>query len=625
MPKLSECPRSETIRLTRSCVAMGSLLIVACSTDEGSSGQESAACAMPPCAVAMSSAPGTSSGADTATTSDITDTESTGSGAPGSATANPTTANTSPSQTSAEPTPTVPEMDSTAPATDSTDPMMPDGTDDGTPAEQDPTDDVMGTDPMDDDSMTSDDSAPVDEPDVDAPVLSGPEDPDPNTDSDNETLVHLSVKFYGAQRSGEGPNWLLDGQACHTGDGEPIGADLSGGWHDAGDHLKPTLTNAFASYLMLKAFEAYPTAFADKDDPAYGGAPNGIPDVLDEVRYATDYLVKAHVSPTELVGMVGDTNADHSNWVTCVFQETLDPSEGGHPRPVSMDANADIAGLTSGALALMARLVRPYDATLAETYLSHALEVYEIADANRMGSNPGLYGQTGGFGGGAQWTDEMLCGAVELYRETGEQRYLDDALDLNEQTGSHQWAPNWGQVADFCRHSLYLAGETEAALEHWAADVANYAANVSSAQHVSGMIYFDEWGSLRYAANAAFSAALHHAVTGDAASATLAQSQLDYIVGDNEHARSFVVGFGPNPPTQPHHRNAHGHDEDDMSLPFMHSLAGALVGGPTATAAGNTEAGYIDDVADYVGNEVALDYNAGLVGLAAFGVNSERQ
>jgi hypothetical protein len=32
-----------------------------------------------------------------------------------------------------------------------------------------------------------------------------------------------------------------------------------------------------------------------------------------------------------------------------------------------------------------------------------------------------------------------------------------------------------------------------------------------------------------------------------------------------------------------------------------------------------TSPGYTDDVNDYVSNEVALDYNAGLVGLAAFG------
>jgi hypothetical protein len=37
-----------------------------------------------------------------------------------------------------------------------------------------------------------------------------------------------------------------------------------------------------------------------------------------------------------------------------------------------------------------------------------------------------------------------------------------------------------------------------------------------------------------------------------------------------------------------------------------------------------TEPGYEDVTEDYVGNEVALDYNAGLVGLGAFGVLQQR-
>ena len=33
---------------------------------------------------------------------------------------------------------------------------------------------------------------------------------------------------------------------------------------------------------------------------------------------------------------------------------------------------------------------------------------------------------------------------------------------------------------------------------------------------------------------------------------TWAESQINYMLGDN--GRSYVVGFGTNPPTQPHHR-----------------------------------------------------------------------
>lgn len=44
-----------------------------------------------------------------------------------------------------------------------------------------------------------------------------------------------------------------------------------------------------------------------------------------------------------------------------------------------------------------------------------------------------------------------------------------------------------------------------------------------------------------------------------------------------------------------------------------HILTGALVGGPTDASGG----GYTDSLTDYTANEVAIDYNAGLVGAAA--------
>jgi hypothetical protein len=452
------------------------------------------------------------------------------------------------------------------------------------------------------------DGAPVDpgaSPTPEAPA--GP--PGPPLFGDARALLDASVKFYGAQRSGDGGNWLLAGGTCHMNDGESIQEDLSGGWYDAGDHVKVTLSIAYASYVMLKAFDAFPTAFDDLNDQRYNGMPNMVPDVLDEARYATDYLVKAHLDEQTLVGMVGNTDQDHSMWVGCAAQEALPTAQGGRPRPVSTEANADVAGITAASLAIMARLYRPFDASLADTYQTHAVEVYNIGKANPMASNPGLYRQTGD-----EWLDEMLAGAAELYRLTQAQEYLTDALDFNSRIENHGWAPNYSLSADFSRHSLYVGGQAEAVGEFWRLDVENYEAKVSTNEYTTGAVYFDEWGMLRYAAGAGFSAALYAQVTGDTAARDLAISQLNYLVGQNSYARSFVIGIGPDSPQNPHHRNA-----DTLGV----LLTGALVAGPTQRARNfsgmSSEPGYADVTEDYVGNEVALDYNAGVVGLAAFG------
>ncbi|HVZ34277.1 MAG TPA: glycoside hydrolase family 9 protein, partial [Polyangiaceae bacterium] len=334
---------------------------------------------------------------------------------------------------------------------------------------------------------------------------------------DARTLLDDVVKFYGAQRSGDGANWLLGGGSCHMNDGESVMMDLSGGWYDAGDFLKPTLSIAYASYVLLKAFDAFPASFPDHDSERYTGAPNGVPDVLDEARYATDYLVKAHVSANQLVGMVGNANQDHSQWVSCLDQEALPAAQGGRPRPVSMQANADIAGITAASLAIMSRLYRPYDAALADSYQAHAVQIYQIGKNNPMGSNPGLYAQTG-----TDWMDEMMAGAAELYRVTNDSSYLDDALNFNSQIENHGWAPNYSQSADFSRHTLYVSGAADAVADFWRLDVENYQAKVSTNQYTAGEVYIDEWASLRYAAGAAFSSALYSQVTGDAPSRELA-------------------------------------------------------------------------------------------------------
>lgn len=90
-----------------------------------------------------------------------------------------------------------------------------------------------------------------------------------------------------------------------------------------------------------------------------------------------------------------------------------------------------------------------------------------------------------------------------------------------------------------------------------------------------------------------------------------ARSQIGYALGDT--GRSFVVGFGTNPPQRPHHRSSScpsrpspcSFADQQQPGPNPHTLYGALVGGP------NGQDQYTDDRKDYVSNEVACDYNAG--------------
>ena len=127
-----------------------------------------------------------------------------------------------------------------------------------------------------------------------------------------------------------------------------------------------------------------------------------------------------------------------------------------------------------------------------------------------------------------------------------------------------------------------------------------------------GLVFISQWGSNRHAANVAFICLM----AGDlgiktSTYRTFARSQIHYILGDA--GRSFVVGFGNNPPQRPHHGSSScpnrpapcGWSDYNSRNPNPQPLYGALVGGP------DSNDNYADVRSDYVKNEVACDYNAG--------------
>ncbi|TDU28645.1 cellulase-like Ig domain-containing protein [Panacagrimonas perspica] len=66
--------------------------------------------------------------------------------------------------------------------------------------------------------------------------------------------------------------------------------DLSGGWFDAGDTNKYVTFASQPVHQLLTAYQQYPAAFTDDFDIPESG--NGIPDVIDEVRWEIEWLKK---------------------------------------------------------------------------------------------------------------------------------------------------------------------------------------------------------------------------------------------------------------------------------------------------------------------------------------------
>ncbi|MDX2205226.1 MAG: glycoside hydrolase family 9 protein [Hyphomicrobiaceae bacterium] len=66
--------------------------------------------------------------------------------------------------------------------------------------------------------------------------------------------------------------------------------DLRGGWYDAGDYNKYTSWTARVILNLLRAYAEHPEAFDDGTQIPESG--NGIPDVLDEVKWGLEWLVR---------------------------------------------------------------------------------------------------------------------------------------------------------------------------------------------------------------------------------------------------------------------------------------------------------------------------------------------
>lgn len=184
----------------------------------------------------------------------------------------------------------------------------------------------------------------------------------------------------------------------------------------------------------------------------------------------------------------------------------------------------------------------------------------------------------------------------------------------------------WDDVSQLCSHLLWkITGQTlyanklETFLNQWLP-----AASGGSIPYTPlGLVWRAQWAPIRYATTTA-ALALAYADSIYATNAPLANTyhafavaQVHYALGSS--GRSFVVGFGSNPPTHEHHRGAScpdrpqacGWDQYNSGGANPQVLLGALVGGPAQ------DDSYNDVRSNYVQNEVACDYNAGFTGALA--------
>ncbi len=430
-------------------------------------------------------------------------------------------------------------------------------------------------------------------------------------------VLQKSIYFYEAQRSGKLPRNNRVRWRGNSGlkDGADNKIDLTGGWYDAGDHVKFGFPMATSTTLLAWGVLEYEDAY--KKSSQYNH-------LLDNLRWVNDYFIKAHPSPNVLWGQVGKGSLDHAWWGPAERMKMERPS-------YKIDTScpgSDLAGETAAAMAASSLVFKKTDSRYSSLLLRHAKELYDFADKYRGKYSDCITDASEFYKSWSGYNDELVWGATWLYLASGDKNYLNkaeqyyDSLNTEKDSKfrSYKWTHSWDDksygsyvlLAKLTGKEKYTQ-DAERWLDYWTDGYRGERISYSP----GGLASLAEWGSLRYAANTAFLAFIYGDWVKDLNKKekyhSFAESQINYMLGSNPQRRSYVVGFGNNPPTHPHHRNAHGSWANNINIPVKskHILYGALVGGP------DRNDNYTDVRSDFKMNEVATDYNAGFTGAIA--------
>ena len=402
--------------------------------------------------------------------------------------------------------------------------------------------------------------------------------------------------------------------ACHTEKATVFGTsekiDVSGGWHDAGDYGRYVVSGAKAAADLMLAYKLYPNAFDDALNIPESG--NGVPDVIDEVRYELDWLFKMQNS---------EGGVYHK--VTCAnFPGFVMPEEETEElivTPVSTTATADFAAVMAMASVVFAEFDMPYSQRCldAATRATNYLESHKGVEGTK---NPdGIV--TGEYPDDKD-IDERIWAYAELYKATGEAVYDEEFSKLMQSGASCAADLGWQGVSAYAGYA-YLSAPTkgkfyDAVLASFMGGIADVEATASTDSYNSSLKEYP-WGSNMTIANNGMYVLLYDKIAGYAKGDEIARQQLNYLLGTNGTGYCFLTGFGTLSPNSLHHR---------PSQAKKAAVPGMVAGGPNQNLedpyAQNVLADtapalcYADSDQAYSLNEVTIYWNSPVVFLFAY-------
>ena len=416
---------------------------------------------------------------------------------------------------------------------------------------------------------------------------------------------------------------------CHANDGyfhsttgETGYFENKGGWHDAGDFGKYVVNAGISVGTMLMAYEYFTDKFSS-DSLNIPESNNGVPDILDEVRYELEWLLKMQKSDGGV-----HFKLTRENFEGFVMPQTDNATR--YIYQVSSTATGDFAAM----MARASRLYKKFDADFANKCLSAATSAWEFLSENPdiipTGGfhNPsGTY--TGEYGDGND-KDERLWASAELFETTGDSLYNSYFFNNYSNGGIINSTMWWGNVKDLALLT-YLFGSQASILENVRNNISgslvSYCNSLVNKSAVNGFgitLNSSEytWGSNSTVLNNAILLIFGYQVSNNNDFYNAALMQLNYILGINGNNKCFVTGLGSNPVMNPHHRSS-------ASDGIVDPVPGLMAGGPDRYLDDDVLKShfnnstppalcYIDLTGSYASNEIAINWNAPLVFVSGY-------
>lgn len=406
-------------------------------------------------------------------------------------------------------------------------------------------------------------------------------------------LLQYSLYFYDANMCGSAADnsafsWR---SACHTGDA------VAGGFHDAGDAIKCGLTAGFtASTLGWMCYEY-------QDQFQQTGTMEHYQLIMNE--FCDFFKASTTLSGGEVTFFVyemGEDGKDHSTWYAPEKMWDRDSSE----------TYSVTDGASNVAAQYAAALAQNYIISGREEDLTYATALYNFAAKYRkMTYEQSTYSDK-------DVQDDISWAAGWMYLATKQEDYLTENSKYTSSTN------DWTKDYCYANASLGAAIINAEITGNW-----SYATScIDSVVNANQNQYYvmNSWGSARHNTLMQTCALVvsHHKDESGKDYSEWAQKQMNYILGDNNANVCLVVGWNDVSATSPHHRAAsnltnssdwHEYNswDGDYASSGGHILYGALCGGPTSSDFTT----YQKTAKDATSNEVALDYQVGLVGAAA--------